>query len=237
MKRGESYSMPKKKKMTLAEFKRAFANLKKQGWIPSKRKGPTGIGQTLEQALGLKENNIAVPDLKNVELKAHRMGSSSLITLFTFNRKVWKMKPLEAIRKYGTPDQDGRLGLYFTMSRTPNSTGLFLHIESETISVRHISGELIAEWNLETLAERFIQKLPALILVGAFSEMRGDVEWFKYDRARLLRGTSAEIISSEIWTGNMLFDVRLTTRTSVDDARLLTNSDKLIWLFKESVVL
>lgn len=207
--------MPKAKAMTLNEFKRAFANLKKQGWIPSKRKGPTGIGQTLEQALGLKENNIAVPDLKNVELKAHRIGFSSLITLFTFNRKVWKMKPLEAIRKYGTPDQDGRMGLYFTMSRTPNSTGLFLHIEAETISVRHVSGELIAEWNLETLAERFMQKLPALILVGAFSEMRGDVEWFKYDRAQLLTDTSVSIIRNQIMEGNILVDLRLHDKITI----------------------
>ena len=229
--------MPKAKAMTLNEFKRAFANLKKRGWIPSKRKGPTGIGQTLEQALGLKENNIAVPDLKNVELKAHRVSSSSLITLFTFNRKVWKMKPLEAIHKYGTPDQDGRMGLYFTMSRTPNSTGLFLHIESETISVRHVSGEMIAEWNLETLAERFMQKLPALILVGAFSEMRGDVEWFKYDRARLLRGTSANIISSEVWTGNVMFDVRLTSRLASDAIRFLVNEDEIIQLFREVITL
>ena len=227
--------MPKTKAMTLNEFKRAFAILKKRGWTPSKRKGPTGIGQTLEQSLGLKENNIAVPDLKNVELKAHRIGSSSLITLFTFNRKVWKMKPLEAIRKYGTPDQDGRVGLYFTMSRTPNSTGLFLHIESETISVRHISGEMIAEWNLDMLAERFMQKLPALILVGAFSEMRGDVEWFKYDRAQLLTDTSVSIIRNQIMEGNILVDLRLHDK--ITSARnhgtgFRAREDKLPALFK-----
>ncbi len=227
--------MPKSKAMTLNEFRRAFVDLKKQGWIPSKRRGPTGIGQTLEQALGLKENNIAVPDLKNVELKAHRIGSTSLITLFTFNRKVWKMKPLEAIRKYGTPDQDGRMGLYFTMSRTPNSTGLFLHIESETISVRHVSGELIAEWNLEILAERFMKKLPALILVGAFSEMRGDVEWFKYDRAQLLTDTSVSIIRNQIMEGNILVDLRLHDK--ITSARnhgtgFRAREDKLPALFK-----
>lgn len=145
---------------TLEQFQQRFNEIKKQNWIQSIRRGPTGIGQTLEQVLGLTENNIALPDLHEIELKTHRIGSSAMITLFTFNRKAWKMKPLEAIRKYGTKDINGRIGLYFTMSPTPNSTGLFLFNEEHSISVRHISGELIAEWQLNALAEQFCKKIP-----------------------------------------------------------------------------
>lgn len=123
------------KQLTLIEFKKQFSKIKKAGWVQSTRRGPTGVGKTLEQLLGLDENNIALPDLGAVELKAHRIGSSALITLFTFNRKAWRMKPLEAVRKYGTPDKTGRMGLYFTMSRVPNSMGLFLFVEQDKISV------------------------------------------------------------------------------------------------------
>lgn len=221
--------------MTLSEFIKAFNKLKSKSWVKSKRKGATGIGHTLEKLIGLPENNIASPDLGEIELKAHRVNSSSMITLFTFNRKVWKMKPLDAIKKYGTPDENKRLGLYFTMSRTPNSAGLFLHIESETISVRHVSGEIIAEWQLQVLSERFIEKIPALILVSAFSEMRGDNEWFKFDRAQLLTGTSAEIIRSQILAGNILVDLRLHDK--ITSARnhgtgFRAHEDKLPLLFQ-----
>lgn len=195
--------------MTLNEFVSEFDKLKIKGWVKSERKGPTGIGHTLENLIGLSENNIALPDLGKIELKSHRINSNSMITLFTFNRKVWKMKPLDAIKKYGTPDENRRLGLYFTMSRTPNSMGLFLHIESEAISVRHITGEVVAEWKLQDLVERFTKKIPALILVSAFSEMRGDDEWFKFDRAQLLTGTSTDIIRNQIFAGNILVDLRL----------------------------
>lgn len=75
-------------KLTLSQFRKKFAFIKAMGYVPSARRGPTGIGQTLEELLGLKENNIAVPDWGTIELKAHRVGSSSMITLFTFNRKV-----------------------------------------------------------------------------------------------------------------------------------------------------
>ncbi len=150
--------------ITTDEFQKRFNEIKNLDWVQSARRGPTGIGQTLEKLLGLTENNIALPDLHEVELKAHRIGSTSMITLFTFNRKAWRMKPRDAIMKYGTPDVNERMGLYFTMSPKPGGTGLFLHTENEAISVRHISGEIIAEWALEALAAQFIKKMPGLVL-------------------------------------------------------------------------
>ncbi len=224
--------MPRHKQLTLDSFKKKFALVRKKGWIASKRKGPTGIGQTLEHYLGIKENNVALPDLGTVELKAHRIGSSSMITLFTFNRKAWKMDPLKAIKKYGTKDSNGRLGMYFTMARTPNSMGLFLHIDKTSISVRHISGQIVAEWELETLAERFAKKIPGLVFVSAFSEMRGDIEWFKYERAQLLRRTSPDIISEQVFAGNVLFDVRMDSRPNRNELRYMINSERLQWSFK-----
>ena len=227
--------MPKHRQLTLEAFKKKFAQIREKGWIASKRKGPTGVGQTLEYYLGMRENNIALPDLGTIELKAHRIGSSSMITLFTFNRKAWKMDPLKAIKKYGTRNDNGRLGMYFTMSRTPNSVGLFLHIDQSSISVRHISGEVITEWQLEILAERFAKKIPGLILVSAFSEMRGDVEWFKYDRAQLLTGTSPKIINNQIGAGNILVDLRLHDKGTAarnHGTGFRAKEDKLPFLFK-----
>ena len=90
--------------MDLDEFRIKFTQLKSKGYVKSLRSGPTGVGKTLEEYLGLKENNLYLPDLDNVELKAHRDGSSNMITLFTFNRGAWVMNPISAVRKYGTKD-------------------------------------------------------------------------------------------------------------------------------------
>lgn len=232
--------MAKHKKLTIERFRTRFVQVKEKGWVKSKRKGPTGIGHTLERLLGVKENNIALPDLGTVELKAHRIGSSSMITLFTFNRKAWRINPHTAIKKYGTRDDNGRLGMYFTMARTPNSVGLFLNIDETNISVRHVSGEVVAEWQLETLAERFMQKTPGLVLVSAFSEMRGDSEWFKYDRAQLLTETSSDIIHNQLVSGNILVDLRLHDKgTSARNhgTGFRAKEDKLTLLFKNVVEL
>lgn len=195
--------------MELSEFITKFKRLKAKGFIPSTRKGPTGIGHTLETHLGLKENNIALPDLVEAEIKAHRSDSNNMITLFTFNRKVWQVPPLEAVKKYGSLDKNGRKGLYYTMSLKPNSAGLFLHITNQDISVRHISGSVIALWSLEKLTEIFTRKIPALVLVSAFTEERAGKEWFHFYRAQLLRGTSPELLADQFRTGNILVDLRL----------------------------
>lgn len=195
--------------MDLNEFKIRFKEIREHGFYKSMRNGPTGVGHTLEQILGLTENNIAVPDLGGVELKAHRDNATSLITLFTFNRKAWVIQPLLAVRAYGTQDQNGRLGLYFTMSQQPNSAGLFLSVTDEEVSVQHISGKTLVRWFTKDLSAQFQEKMPDLVLVTARTEMRGDTEYFNYYRARLLTGTSPTLIADQIRRGNMLIDLRL----------------------------
>lgn len=195
--------------MKIEEFQTRFTAIKAKGFLPTTRKGPTGIGHTLESLLGITENNEDHPDIEGAELKAHRSKGSSLITLFTFNKKVWQMPPLQAIKQYGSLDQSGRLGLYYTMSRTPNSAGLFLHVEDKEISVRHISGKTIAVWLLSNLAERFAQKIPAMILVSALTEERDGLEHFRFFRARLMKGTSPELLADQFREENIVVDLRL----------------------------
>ena len=195
--------------MTLEEFKIKFERIKKRGFIPSLRKGPTGIGYTLETELSITENNIAEPDIANIELKAHRTKSNNLITLFTFNNKVWQIPQLDAVKRYGSKDKKGRIGLYYTMSLKPNSAGLFLHVTNQEISVRHISGEVIAIWNLKELTKRFIQKIPALLFVSAFTEERDGKEYFNFYRAQLMKNTTPQLLADQFRAENILVDLRL----------------------------
>uniref|UniRef100_Q3AQR6 MvaI/BcnI restriction endonuclease domain-containing protein n=1 Tax=Chlorobium chlorochromatii (strain CaD3) TaxID=340177 RepID=Q3AQR6_CHLCH len=54
-----------------------------QGWIENARHGNHGgIGNTLEDLLGIAENNLPIPNAAEWELKAQRLNTSSLITLF-----------------------------------------------------------------------------------------------------------------------------------------------------------
>lgn len=186
-----------------------FRKIKEMGFVATSRQGTTGIGYTLEKLLKIKENNIALSDLGEAELKAHRSKSKNLITLFTFNNKCWKMEPLKAVKQYGSKDKNGRIGLYYTMSLKPNSAGLFLTVNKNEISVQHTSGKIIASWPLKKLAERFLQKIPAMIFVSAFTEERDRKEHFHFYRAQLMQDTSPELLATQFKEENILVDLRL----------------------------
>lgn len=68
---------------TLNDFILEYSKIKKMGWIKTHRTGPTGIGKTLEDLLGIPENNIDEPDFGDYELKACRIDSQSMLTMFT----------------------------------------------------------------------------------------------------------------------------------------------------------
>lgn len=198
------------KKITLSQIKKKLSKIKKLGYVKSLRSGPTGIGYTLETLLKIKENNISSPDLGEIELKAQREKHTGMTTLFTFNNKAWKMDPLEAVRKYGSLDKDGRLGLYYTMGMKPNSAGLFLSVDNKSISVRHIDGNVIAAWQLAEVEKRFEAKVKNVLLVKAKVEERDGVEYFLFDRARLLsHGTNQSILKNQFENENLLVDLRL----------------------------
>lgn len=71
--------------MKLDEFVSSLKIIKYKEYVPTSRTGNTGIGKTLEDLLGIRENNIAGPDFGNYQLKTSRkkVSSSNYLTLFT----------------------------------------------------------------------------------------------------------------------------------------------------------
>ena len=61
----------------------ALREVRGRGWIESTRQGNDGgVGNTLEDQLGIAENNLAIPNAAEWELKAQRKTTSSMVTLF-----------------------------------------------------------------------------------------------------------------------------------------------------------
>lgn len=79
------YRKKKGKQMiyTLEDFIREYRKIKEMGWIRTHRAGPTGVGKTLEDLLGIEENNHDAPDFGEYELKSCRVNSQSMLTMFT----------------------------------------------------------------------------------------------------------------------------------------------------------
>lgn len=73
-------------------------------WIANARHGNAGgVGNTLEDLLGIEENNLPIPNAAEWELKTQRLGSSSLTTLFHIepSPRAVKFVPTVLLPDYG----------------------------------------------------------------------------------------------------------------------------------------
>jgi hypothetical protein len=81
-----------------------FHKIAEKGWIENARKGNAGgVGNTLEDLLGIEENNLPIPNAAEWELKAQRMNTSSLTTLFHIepSPRAVKFVPQVLLLNYG----------------------------------------------------------------------------------------------------------------------------------------
>lgn len=69
--------------ITYPEMVKKLKAIKEMGYIKTHRAGNTGVGKTLEDLLGIIENNIPSSDGAMIELKSARKNASGMLTLLT----------------------------------------------------------------------------------------------------------------------------------------------------------
>jgi hypothetical protein len=205
--------------MTLNELIKKLNQLSSKGFIKSLRRGPTGIGHLLENELGLSETNISMPDIGGrIELKATRKDSKSLITLFTFNRGVWKIKQNELIERFGYIDKDGRKSLYTTVNiLNPNPLGFYYEIDEgrNVLALKNkINDQIIAEWSVYVIVGKFMTKLDRILFVLADNKIENAEEYFHFNEAYLLEQPSIDNFIKAFKNNLILIDIRMHIKPS-----------------------
>ncbi len=206
--------------MTLKEIQSSLVILKEKGFVPSRRRGPTGIGHTLEQELNLTETNLAIPDIGGrVELKATRRNSNSMVSLFTFNRTVWKLHQKEIIETYGYLDDQKRQSLYSTVFHgQPNPQNLKIEIDKRRNKVHlyHSSDVLLATWDMYIIVGKFISKLERLLIVLADNQLSDESgkEEFLFNEAYILEDPSPDNFINAFENSQIAIDLRMHLKST-----------------------
>lgn len=201
--------------MNISQLREKLSEIKQAGYIVSLRRGNTGIGYTLEVLLGVKENNLKIPDFGDVELKSQRRETTSRLTMFTFNRGVWQMEQKAVIDEYGYIDANGRPSLYCIVNSTPNNQGLFLKVEEEMVRLYHVDKTLIAHWPGEGLIDTFKKKMPSLVIVYADTRVNSDEkEEFWFNEADLLTDPNEDNFLDLIRKDIVVVDLRMHLRNN-----------------------
>ncbi|PIS29364.1 nciI [Candidatus Saganbacteria bacterium CG08_land_8_20_14_0_20_45_16] len=125
---------------TKAELIKKLKKIAKIGWIPNAREGNHGgIGNTLEDLLGIKENNLPIPNAAEWELKTQRAETTSLTTLFHTEPSprairfvpqillpLYGWKHAEAGKKYGKKEMSFRQTIH---GHNPSDRGFMVKID------------------------------------------------------------------------------------------------------------
>lgn len=180
------------------------------GYIPTHRTGDTGIGKTLEDVLGIDENNRAGADHLGVELKSTRRESTASITLFTksppeSDRALWGRDLIESV---GYTDDKDRTALKCSITPTPNAQGLFLDVAEEGVHIEHESLGNIATYPFEIVVEKLQEKLATVVLVEADVKRKTDGEQFWYRTGWLLSAPSLVKVRALLESGDLSVEFR-----------------------------
>jgi hypothetical protein len=225
--------------MDYVEFIGKMVKIKEMGYVPSHREGDTGIGKTLEDLLGIAENNISGPDFSNYELKAARKNSVSMLTLFTKAPQPANANK-ELLEKCGYPSRkqilhsslrdssQNKLTDYTPRIYSTNSAEKAedkeLHITVDALSWNSCKLKLSvradrlyidndknveAYYDNETLKDCFEKKYHTLIYILADHKGTRNNESFWFNEGYLLDGFSFQRFSELIAEGKLKVDIRI----------------------------
>jgi len=204
---------------TIQEFINEFLKIKEQEWLKTHRSGPTGVGKTLEDLLGIVENNKGEPDFGEYELKSTRINSKSMLTIFTKSPEP-KGSNSVLLNKFGYV-VNGKKKLHITLDTQkfvdlPNkSNGLKINCFNNKIFIETKNGIIKEIFWEKNILERIIKKKylydNQLVYAKAKSRNLGKNEEFWYTEAYLVKGVNFQGIYSLIKKGILKIDIRIGT--------------------------
>lgn len=204
--------------VTIDDFIMEFRKIKEMGWIQTHRSGPTGIGKTLEDLLGIPENNFDEPDFGDYELKSCRINSQSMLTMFT--RAPQPARANTYLRKkYGYSsnayDNEERV-LHSTLSAnrfttiTGSANMLKIHCREDGIYIESQDTIENVFWRKETLKKCFEKKYKnKFVYVKALNRGTDSNEEFKFIEAIEVSGFNYDAFMSLLESGKIYVDLRI----------------------------
>lgn len=182
----------------LQKLKNEFIRIKRLGYVPSTRNGPTGIGKTLEDLLGKKEDTKGLPDYHGIELKTKRGYTRAYVTLFNATPEGEAPNEIKRLRNtygyYNSTESKSNRHKYLQNSVQANCSTLignrflfklYLNYDEKKIylNISDPNFNLIeskAYWPFETLKIKLNCKLKYMALIKAWPKKVDGKEYYKY---------------------------------------------------------
>ena len=206
------------------ELREKIKRIHDMGFIPSITPGDPGVGDTLENALGITRNNLRAPDYKSIELKATRLTrngrdrQTTRSTLFTKvpDEGLTYRQIVETYGKVQIPrgQTEPRLQLYetFRTSRT-NAYDLLLEVDGINDKLKMLyqpDADLkrnVSAWLMQNLRDALLVKHHETFWVKAESETHEGKEFFRYDKILHTKNPNVSLLAPLIDTDIITLDL------------------------------
>ena len=203
------------------ELLNKLAAIYKLGFHPSTTNADNGVGDTLENLLGIKRNSNRSPDYKGIELKATRLSSKNNVQLNRSNlfSKIpnWDLSTLksgsEILNKYGyyPTETPNKKALHVTLNHKPNAQGLYLELNNDEYVIENLRKtssaiEKVVLWKLGELELELEKKHNKTFWIKAETKMVDSHEQFLY---KVVEATSNPMITNFgtlVSTGSITLD-------------------------------
>ena len=192
------------------ELKNKIQAIHDLGFLPSITPGDPGVGDTLENALGIKRNNSKSPDYKGIELKTTRLTrngtvrSTTRVNLFARvpDEGMTYRQILDTFGKVQIPKKktEARMQIYDTLRVSrPNAYDLLLAVDgaNDKLNILYERGcmrKYVSSWYIESLRKALLLKHKETFWVKALSENHDGREYFRYDKILHTNAPNASLI-------------------------------------------
>jgi len=195
---------------TLRKLKQRLEKIKAMGFIKTHRAHDTGIGKTLEDLLGIKENNLRLPDVGEIELKAKRMDSDSMLTLATKSPEPKGASKI-LFEKCKYLDKEGKYNLHSTVCGSrKNTQSLKVVFEKDRLVLKNKSN-IMVYWPVSIFDDVLKIKSDKILLV--FAETKGERktknEKFHFAEAYLLSDININKFKTAVKSDKLKIDIRI----------------------------
>lgn len=200
------------------------------GWIKGMNKGKGSAGLTLENLLGISQNEFPIPDFMNIELKTKKNNCVRPITLFSAVPDGPGFHEVERLRcEFGYPhlsfDKYKVLGCNICCNRTTKiKSGFYLKLyvnrefKKILIIIYDKNMNLVEQktyWDFDTLEKKINQKLKYMAFISYISKKENDRIYFKYIRSEFLELRDFETFIDLIESGRISLNIKIGIYTDI----------------------
>jgi len=155
--------------------------IRNRGWILGGRQGNAGgIGNTLEDLLGIKENNLPIPNAAEWELKCQRLHSTSLTTLFHMepSPRALRFVPKVFLLNYGWSHKEAGIRYGSTeMSFRQTIAGRSRSDRGFKIVIDRKQKKVLVSFDSSTVDQRHAEWLQSVKIRAGLGELNPQPYW------------------------------------------------------------